>query len=70
MRKYVLRFGDVWKGRGGGQELSAEVIRAPGSGTPFFDQSLCFKHISFACAPIEAFSAGLEMPNVFGHNES
>ena len=26
-------FGALWKGRGGGQELSAEVIRAPGWGS-------------------------------------
>ena len=28
-------------------------------GTPLFDQSFCFKHISFFCAAIGAFSAGL-----------
>ena len=27
---YLRKFGAVWKGRYGGQELSAEVIRAPG----------------------------------------
>ena len=50
-------FGAVWKGRGGGQELCAEVIRAPGWGiwNPLFDQSFCFKHISLFCAPIGAF---------------
>ena len=41
-------FGAVWKCRGGGQELPAEVIRAPGWGSwnPLFDQSFYFKHIS------------------------
>ena len=38
----------MWKGRGGGQELSVEVIRAPVevAGTPLFDQSIFFKHVS------------------------
>ena len=37
-------FGAVRKGRGSGQELSTEAIRAPGwdSWNPPFDQSFCF----------------------------
>ena len=48
----------AWKGRGRGQELSAEVIRAPGWSNwyPLFDQSLFFKHISLY-APTGAFSS-------------
>ena len=51
-------FGAIWNGRGAAQELSAEVIRAPGWGSwnpPLFDQSFCFIHISLFCAPIGAF---------------
>ena len=50
-------FGAVWKVRAGGQELSAEVIRAPGWGSwyPLFDQSFHYKHISLFCAPIGEF---------------
>ena len=51
-------FGSVWKGRGGGQELSAEVIRAPdwGSWNPLFDQSFCFKHVRlFLCCDRSIF---------------
>ena len=47
-------FRTVCKGRGGGQELSAEVIRAPGWGSRYrtllLDQSFYFKHISHFCA--------------------
>ena len=43
-------FGAVWKGRGGDQELSAEVIRAPGWGS-WSPQSFFFKSFSH-------FSAG------------
>ena len=45
-------FGAVWESRGGGQELSAEVIRAPGWGSwypPFWPL------LPFFCAPIGAF---------------
>ena len=42
-------FRTVWQGRGGGQELSAELIRSPVevAGTLLFDQSFFFQHISF-----------------------
>ena len=58
-REYVkLRnFWILWKGRGGGQELSAEVIRASDRGGwyPVSDQYFCFKHISLICVPIGEF---------------
>ena len=52
-------FGAVWKGRGGGLELSAEAIRAPVWGNWYlpFRSVFCCKHISLFYAPIEAFSA-------------
>ena len=45
-------FTAVWKGRGGGQEFSAEVIRVPGwvPGIAMFDQSFCFKRVSLLCS--------------------
>ena len=45
------------KSRGGGQELSAEVIRAADlvSWYPALFDSFCFKHISLLCAPIVIF---------------
>ena len=48
------QFWAVWKGRGGGQELSAEVMRVPS--THLFDQCFCFKHISlFLCSDRRIF---------------
>ena len=50
-------FRAVWKGRGGGQELTSGVIRAPVEvpSTHLFDQCFYFKHISLFYAPIGAF---------------
>ena len=51
-------FGAVWKGTSGGQELSAEVIRAPGRGSwnpPFSISLFSLNTLAFFCAPIGAF---------------
>ena len=51
-------FGAVWKGTGGGQELSVEVIRAPGWGSenpPFSISLLALNILAFSCVPIGAF---------------
>ena len=54
-------FRAVWKGTGGGQELSVEVIKAAGWGNwylPLFDQSLFVLNIVTFSLRWEHFSAG------------
>ena len=68
----LRNFRAVWKGRGGDQELSAEVIRAPVklAGTPFSISLFALNILAFLCSNRRIFSVGVEMHNNFGHIES